>query len=329
MQRVNNSTATPGGFSSTGDTTVSSAVITNVPDTTGLYVGDYISFDAGFDEALGSRLRVVSLTLTTITVDRVANASEVGIAIASLSKMYTDGVVDTVARTILNSKYMNLLQEEIASAIEDDGGTLDEADIRQLSKVLQSKLALAGGTMTGNIVQGNTSLVKTELNISDWSDLTYLSADANVKYYKITINAAAYNTVRFSFTTDDPGHADGLPWVIKLNLNGGAVGQDFTIINNCGPYPWDELATSHSLVWSKTIQIQSRWFNDPNKKAIFLQVHPQSSLVLRRLLASPLAYTHADRLGWFPGEGTSGHCWKVMAGAWEIKFKDGYYVTEA
>lgn len=140
MQRVGNATATPGGWSSQGDTTESSAVISNVPDTTGLYVGDYISFNAGFDETLGSRLRVVSLTLTTITVDRAANATEASIAIASLANMYTDGVVDLVARTILNSKYMNLLQEEIAQLIEKAGyESLDEADTLQLYKAIALK----------------------------------------------------------------------------------------------------------------------------------------------------------------------------------------------
>jgi len=146
MNRVNNGTATPGGYSDTGNTTISSPVITGLGSTGGINPGDYVLVSAGFEDI--GRIRVLSKTVNTITLNRNAQSTQSGVTVTSQSKMYTDGIADTIARTVLNSLYMNQIQEELINLIEKGGLSPDESNLKQLAF---SVITRTGGIMVGDL----------------------------------------------------------------------------------------------------------------------------------------------------------------------------------
>lgn len=182
MKRVANATATPGGYSQLGDTAGGSNIITNLPTTTGINVGDYVQVSAGFTDI--GRIRVLNKTANTLTLNQNANSLEVGVTVSSFANMYTDGQLGEVPRTVLNSEYMNMIQEEIVNLIEHSGVTLsaDGSDTKQLIDAIKGifGIDIFNGIMENvysiflSTIKGNShptpieflSTVYTEQNIS-------------------------------------------------------------------------------------------------------------------------------------------------------------------
>ena len=164
MHRVDNSTATKSGWTGTGNTSIESAVISSIADTTGIRIGNYVSVSSGFADI--GRLRVIAKGASSITVDRNAIAAVTGATITALAGMYTDGVSGEEARTTLNSKHLNEIQEEIANVIESADIALAAGNTKQLSSavVLTKKTSqtIDGSVdITGELIlSGNTGKSK-------------------------------------------------------------------------------------------------------------------------------------------------------------------------
>lgn len=88
----------------------------------------------------------------SITIERNANSSQTGIDVTTQAEMYTDGDGGAYARTVLEAKDRNRLQEELVNVIVSAGLTLDSSDHAQLWQSIISRL---GGT----IVSPNALLV--------------------------------------------------------------------------------------------------------------------------------------------------------------------------
>lgn len=90
----------------------------------------------------------------TITVEENAASNQTGIDVVTQAEMYTDGDPGGTpyARTVLEAKDRNRIQEEIIQVIIDAGLTLNTSNHRQLSQAL---IKITGGT----IISPNALLV--------------------------------------------------------------------------------------------------------------------------------------------------------------------------
>jgi hypothetical protein len=69
-------------FSQTGDTNGSTGVITNIADTSGVSVGNFVTVSAGFPSS-STPYRVLAVTATTITLDTSSNSVQTGVTVAT------------------------------------------------------------------------------------------------------------------------------------------------------------------------------------------------------------------------------------------------------
>jgi hypothetical protein len=150
MKRVSNNSATQGGWAETGNTHDGSGVIDNIANTGYVDIGDYVEISAGFPDY--GRLRVTAKGANSITVAEVATSSETGVTVTSKPGYYTDGIPDLVSPTVLNSRWLNCIQEEIVNAIEDDGQTLHEEDNKQLTTAIRRRYAASLYTTAGQTI---------------------------------------------------------------------------------------------------------------------------------------------------------------------------------
>lgn len=225
MHRVDNATATPGGFSQTGDTTVSSPVITNIPSTVNVNIGDYVTVDFGFSYDKG--MRIIAKNASSITVERNADSSQVGSEIASLGNLYTDGVPGVTPRTAVGSKSINTIQEELCNILENSSVALSDVNNKQLSGLLLTKVGdqVVDGKLTAKEL--STPIISGPLGSINFSDLVILTDELNVAG-KANLNAII-NSIAGSDTDIDGdeletlsngSNADGLhKHVVKSFIN--------------------------------------------------------------------------------------------------------------
>ena len=183
MHRVDNSTATKSGWTGTGNTSIGSAVISSIADTTGIRIGNYVSVSSGFADI--GRLRVIAKGASSITVDRNATAAATGATITALAGMYTDGVSGEEARTTLNSKHLNEIQEEIANVIESADIALAAGNTKQLSSavVLTKK--------TSQTIDGAITVTgQTQLTNDDWRSKRFNDGVFGTKSSSIDITSS-------------------------------------------------------------------------------------------------------------------------------------------
>jgi hypothetical protein len=157
MIRVNNSTATAGGWSDSGGiSSIGSPNVTglNVSNLNLLHVGDYVTANKGFPST-STRYRVIAKGVSSITLNINATSNETGISLQSYAGMYTDGILGEVPRTTIDSEYFNMLQEEIANTIIKLGGSLAAGNTAQIGELivaaLLTKLNVAGQMATGDL----------------------------------------------------------------------------------------------------------------------------------------------------------------------------------
>lgn len=156
MFRVNNGTATAGGWTDTGNTQIGIADITGLNPglIAGVNIGDYVTVSAGFPSSV-HRYAVTGKGATYITLNTVATSNQSGVTVQSVANMYTDGVAGQIARTVLNSIHFNAMQEEIVNTILELGGSLSAGDPGQMGALVKAKLLeklnVAGQLATGEL----------------------------------------------------------------------------------------------------------------------------------------------------------------------------------
>lgn len=165
MHRIDHQYATPGGWAGDGNLTTGSAVITNIEDTSGIKVGDYVYVDLGYAADGPCEYKVLAKTANTITIPRTSNRTAAGINITSIANLFTDGDAFTgVPRTIVTPEWANGIQEEITRIIEAAGITLNKYNNQQLHAALLA--IISQHTHAGVDALGNAAKVNLELHVT-------------------------------------------------------------------------------------------------------------------------------------------------------------------
>ena len=151
MHRIDDITATQGGFSQSGDTNIGSGLIDNIASTVGISAGDYVTISDGFSPA-GIRILVTGVGTSDISVNRNAVASVVGVTVTSQPNMFTEGDPERgIAATIVRSRLVNSIQDELVNLVQGAGISLDLSDNSQVFQAINS---LATGGLDRGYISG-------------------------------------------------------------------------------------------------------------------------------------------------------------------------------
>ncbi|NIO83408.1 MAG: hypothetical protein GTN53_22860 [Candidatus Aminicenantes bacterium] len=270
MNRVDNSTATPGGWSDSGDTSIGSPVISNLASTGAVNIGDYVIVGTGtegFPDV--GLLRVIAKTVNTITVHVNATANQTGKSVQSLSGMYTDGVPGVTARTILNSKQMCLIQEEIIFLLTKGGATPSNDFYNQLSKVV---ITTKGGTITEPLAVKRLDLTK--LVTTSQADST-----ENLKIYGGQYNITTLAVATAKILTMLPAGADAKPMIVQANIlftyNGSNYSANFSLAAKRGEATGPPEDHKTFIMPAKIDQGYAHASTPVNQNSIYVFVHSQ------------------------------------------------------
>jgi hypothetical protein len=159
MQRVTVPTATPSGWTDTGDCVDGSDWISGLNPGTiaGINIGDYVTVSANFPSAIE---RYLVINKTSVAIRLTIGATATGPAtVVQVDKMYSDGVAGLTPRTTLNARHLNQIQEELVNVLRITGASLSDTDNMQVYNAINNTfLRKAGGQMAGNLDLNNFSL---------------------------------------------------------------------------------------------------------------------------------------------------------------------------
>jgi len=350
MFRVNNASATPGGYSDSGDTSIGSPTITNLSSTAGVNVGDYITVAAGFPDV--GRMRVIAKGANTLTVNLNATSNETGKAVASVANMYTDGVLGAVARTILNSKHLNAIQEELCNLCVAAGLSLDEANLKQ---VIASVVLKNGDTMTGDLIL-NTKLKTNDIEpknpsnpitaAGEWEFSEQALFELGVVFQNaITLSGSSSvlnlnnrPTIKSEFVFEPADLTTIGNDMFKITLDAGSYNTfrfySSSAYSGGGNQPQIFININGGLLGQEIEIINDTYFNiigGYGKEAYLLKMRSYSSAIggfygttllfpqdvwkLRRFFTTVLPVSEVLRCTRYPGEGTTAYLWRIIGGS--------------
>lgn len=227
MHRVDSTGATPGGYSDTGDTAISTPTISNLASTGGINPGDYVAVSAGFVDI--GFIRVFSKTPSTITLVINAISTVIGVTVTSKANFYTDGIAGVVSRTVMGSKQMNSIQEELCNLVLAAGGSLSDVLNNSLKDLL---VRINGGqAMIGDLEFPSYQLTKFAAGASVTATKNIQTRGGHYAHTSLAVNS---EVKLFDYGANLDEKLIALALIAKYTINGSDRVASFRIITKTG-----------------------------------------------------------------------------------------------